>query len=483
MSQLQIILVSLIPLYAIACFFLLSPLVTYFQRRGLASSCVKTERFLSGSIFGLVTYICGNIGAGKTTCGAGICNVLSKIKKEQAYQKIQQVSLILPDLDYNKIDSIISLAFSLKLTNTDAILQFLLDKDEKIKSYISDNFYDNGLYPLTRVSLLRDYIDAYLAIIRNRYVYFNRRKFYCYVTDTWAMNYTPAMIDLKDRHLTQDWKIQRYSVIFEDEKILSGKVSTNYQEVAYEDGGADSFLRLIRQMGKGTIHYISTAQDFDRIVKQERELATGIFYIQKRKENPIIDLRYFLNEFLLDLLQRWEFCIESFVDYFCSSRLKFWMKRKRILEENSLPIDEVNSKVEKYSIQFSKKANFLKKKIALLTQQQEKYFADGYLTYQGVYYTSASDVGKSKQDCSSLRLDLKLTFPLRYCYGSTDSYAFSIFNDWLSLESIESSDYYDPADHAIPREKDSDVEDYLNSVVKKRTPKSRRRSSLHISEA
>lgn len=132
---------------------------------------------------------------------------------------------------------------------------------------------------------------------------------------------------------------------------------------------------------------------------------------------------------------------------------------------------------------FLKKANFLKKKIALLTQQQEKYFADGYLTYQGVYYTSASDVGKSKQDCSSLRLDLKLTFPLRYCYGSTDSYAFSIFNDWLSLESIESSDYYDPADHAIPREKDSDVEDYLNSVVKKRTPKSRRRSSLHISEA
>lgn len=483
MNRLQIILVSLIPVYALVCFLLLSPLVTYLQRRGLAYGCLRTERFLGGSVFGLVTYICGNIGAGKTTCGAGICNVLSKIKQQQASESIEKVKLILPDLDYNKIDSIISLAFSLKLTNTDAILQFLLEKDEKIKSYVQDKFYDNNLYPISRISLLRDYTDAYLALLRNHYVYFNRRKFYCYVTDTWAMKYTPDMIDLKDRHLSQDWKIQRYSVIFEDEKILSGKVSTNYQEVASEDGGADTFLRLIRQMGKGTIHYISTAQDFERIVKQERELATGIFYIQKRKECPIIDLRSIFNDFALDLLQRWEICIESFVDYFFASRLKLWMKRKRILEENSLPIDEVNSKVEKYSVQFSKKANFLKKKIAQLTQKQEKYFADGYLTYQGVYYTSASDVGKSKQDCSSLRLDLKLTFPLRYCYGSTDSYAFSIFNDWLSLESIESSDYYDPADHAIPREKDSDVEDYLNSVVKKRTPKSRRRSSLHISEA
>lgn len=478
MNRLQIILVSLIPVYALVCFLALAPLVAYLQRRGLAYGCLRTERFLGGSVFGLVTYICGNIGAGKTTCGAGICNVLSKIKQQQASELIEKVKLILPDLDYNKIDSIISLAFSLKLTNTDAILQFLLDKDEKIKGYVQDKFYDNDLYPISRISLLRDYTDAYLALLRNRYVYFNRRKFYCYVTDTWAMKYTPDMIDLKDRHLSQDWKIQRYSVIFEDEKILSGKVSTNYQEVASEDGGADTFLRLIRQMGKGTIHYVSTAQDFGRIVKQERELATGIFYIQKRKECPIIDLRSIFNDFALDLLQRWELCIESFVDHFFSSRLKLWMKRKRILEENSLQADEeILSEIEKYSVLFSKKTNFLKKKIALLTQKQEKYFADGYLNYQGVYYTSASDVGKSKQDCSSLRLDLKLTFPLRYCYGSADTYAFSILNDWLSLESIESSDYYDPNDHGIPREKDLDFENYVAAVVAKRRRSRRNRDS------
>ena len=178
-------------------------------------------------------------------------------------------------------------------------MNFVLDRFPDVRKEIEDKFYDDGLYPVSYTSLLRDYVDAVIALVRNRYVYFNRRKFYCWTTDTWAMDYEPGMIDLKDRFESRDYRIQRYTTIFEDEKVLSGKVSTNFADVAREDGGGDTFLRLIRQLGKGTVHYISTAQDFARVVKQERELATGVLYIRKRRILEAFDLR----EVAIDLVQ------------------------------------------------------------------------------------------------------------------------------------------------------------------------------------
>lgn len=301
------VVICLCPLYAWALFFALNPVVYWFQRKGKADACVRTEDFLSSSAFGLVTYLCGNIGAGKTTCASAICNMLSKVKKQQAIAMANKVQSIMADVDFNEINDVIGLAFFRhQLTNSDAIMNFLLDNDKVLDSKVEGRFYDNRLYPQSYVSLLRDYIDAELALLRDNYVYFNRRKFYCWENDRWAMDYVPSMIDVKDRYESSDYRIQRYSVIFEDEKILSGKSNLNYKDVASENGGGDEFFRLIRHLGKGTIHYISTAQDFNRVVKQERELATGVFYIRKRTEMPLMSLEEIFVNIAYDFIGRYQ---------------------------------------------------------------------------------------------------------------------------------------------------------------------------------
>ena len=469
MSQWQIILVSLIPLYGLILFLILAPFISYIQRSSYAKACVRTESFLKNCL-GLVTYICGNIGVGKTTCGSAISNVLSKIKKEQALSKAASIREIFSKIDFNKVDAVIALAFKSELTNTDAILNFLFENFPDIKEEIQNKFFDDGFYPVSYTSLLRDYIDAVIAVERNRYVYFNRRKFYCWTTDTWAMNYTPSMIDLKDRFLGKDYKIQRYTVIFEDEKVLSGKVSTNYSEVAKEDGGGDTFLRLIRQLGKGTIHYLSTSQDFIRVVKQERELATGVLNLVKRKEQLCVDLRSTFIDIAYDILTRWQVFLDSLLDRISVQRYQEYKRKEKVCLEAEVEVPEkIQEGIKKWSSLVSKKGSFLKSIIADLSRKKEKIFADSYITYRGMYYTKAEDVGKKKEDCVGQVLDVKLTFPIRYAYGSTDTYAFSILNDFVSLASIGSSDFYDPQDNYIPKEDDESFEQYFLSVLKHRT--------------
>lgn len=468
MTSLQITLISLIPVYALLLFLLLSPLVSYLQRSSYAKACVRTESFIKNCL-GLVTYICGNIGAGKTTCGAAISNVLSKVKKEQALSRAAQIREIFSKVDFNKVDAVISLAFQSKLTNTDAILNFLFDNFSDIKGEIENKFYDDGFYPVSYTSLLRDYVDAIIAIDRNRYVYFNRRKFYCWTTDTWAMDYKPSMIDLKDRFLTKDYKIQRYTVIFEDEKVLSGKVSTNFNEVAKEDGGGDTFLRLIRQLGKGTIHYISTAQDFTRVVKQERELATGVLNLTKRTELPVVDLRSVFIDISYDLLTRWQVFLDSFLDRLSVQRYDAYKRKEKLCLEAEVDVpSNIKDGLNKWSSLSSKKGSYLKQIVSNISRIKEKQFADSYINYRGIYYTCADDVGKKKDECAGQVLDVKLTFPIRYAYGSTDTYAFSILNDFVNIASIRSSDFYDPDDHNIPKDDDVSFEQYFLSVLKHR---------------
>ena len=476
MTWWQVLLLSLVPSMAVLAVLVLSPLVSWIRRRGLARLCARTESFLSGPLFGLVTYVCGNIGAGKTTCGAGICNVLSRTKRARAMARAEEVRRELPGLDFNEVDAAISLAFRSRLTNTDAILSFLFDRFPKAREATEGRFLDDGLFPRTLVSELRDYVDAVVALERNRYVYFNRRRFYCWTTDTWAMDYEPSMIDMKDRFEDGDYRIQRYATIFEDEKVLSGKVSTNFAEVAREDGGGDSFLRLIRQLGKGTVHYVSTAQDFERVVKQERELATGVFQISHREEDDCSDLSAVLLDLALEALSRWESFLGSFLDDVAAQRLRTWRGRKERFERAGVPVPgEVLEGIRRWSTMPSRRESRSRRLLSGLETRRRKAFADGYVTYRGTYYTSAGDVGKRREECAGRVLDLSLTFPLRYCYGSTDTYAFSILNDYMSLRSVRRQDFYDPEDHAVPREGDDAFERYFRGVLRKRTAPSRRR--------
>ena len=458
-----------IPVYAFIVFFLLHFMVDYYNRESKAEACVRTERFINSSAFGLVTYLCGIIGCGKTTCGSAICNVLSKIKKEKANDKLTEVQNIFADVDFNPIDELINKAFKKgHYTNSDAIMKVLLKRNPEFAKKIDGKFYDTYLYPVSYSSLLRDYIDAYLAILRNNYVYFNRRKFYCWTTNSWAMNYLPAMIDIKDKFYEKDYKIQRYTTIFEDEKVISGKNSTNFKDVANKDGGGDEFFRLIRHLGKGTIHYISTAQNFNRIVKQERELATGVFFILRRKEMPLLNIQEIFVNIAYDFIQRFQYLYLGFAEIFRSYHLEKYASRIKMMKEAGVePLEEDVKKYQEASQIIALKSSRIKKTIFNLERKMNKFFADSYISYKGIYYTNSDDVGKKPEECAATCYRTDFTFPLCYAYGSCDTHSFSIVNDYLSMISIKKADFYDPDDHYVPYESKEDFLAYMQDILTK----------------
>ena len=437
----QELLIGLIPVYALFLFLILSPWVFYFERSGSARACLRTRRFIESGSFGLVTYLTGNIGVGKTTCGSGITNTLALIKSDQANVRMEEIRTIFSDIDFNEINSFIQYAFfELHYLNSNALLNYLLDQSEDLRKKIEGQYMNTSLYPVSKVSLFRDYIEAYLASIRNNYVYANRRGFYCWPTNNWAINYLPSMIDVKDRYLDHDYSLLRYSVIFEDEKVLSGKVSTSYRQVADQEGGADTFLRLIRHFGKGTMHYISTSQDFERVVKSERELATGIFQIEKRSERNTVSLSSIFNDILLDLVVRFQFFYLGIAQSYSEAKREKWERRSKQIEELDLdPLPEVEEKIKIYSQQPVLKESKIRSMISSLQFRQKKDFADGFIGYKGLYYTNADDVGKKQSECSSQCFKLEMVFPIAWCYGSIDTYAFSIIHDVLVNESEDNS--------------------------------------------
>lgn len=461
--MIQILSIS-IPLGCLAYFILFSYVVSYFQQLGYAKACYSTEKFVKSSWFGLIIYVYGQIGAGKTTCCSGLTNLLTKVKKEQAQEKIESIITKLPEIDFNLVNPIITRAFKeMHITNSDTILSYLLDVYPDIDEKCKNKFYDNFLFPVSYFSLLKDYIHAYIALLRNNYVYFTRRNFYSWNTNNWAMKYLPDMIDIKDRFTNLDYKLQHYTTIFEDEKILSGKKSTEFMSVSAADGGGDAFLRLIRQMGKGSIHYITTLQDFNRSVKQERELATGIISIEKRNELFNYSLANLFRKMIIDFLTRWKIFFDDFKQSYYDQKIKKLDKYCSYFDENEDLPEQLEKELDKYDCDVSLSSSSLRDLIKKLNRQEERRFADSFLNYESSYYTSSDDVGKRKKDCVSNYMKLSMCFPLSWCYGSIDTYSFSALDDFLSMHSYSYSDYYDPENNSIPVESQNE---FINNMFK-----------------
>ena len=149
-------------------------------------------------------------------------------------------------------------------------------------------------------------------------------------------------------------------------------------DLASDDGGADTFIRLIRHFGKGSIHYISTSQDFERIVKVERELATSIIYIEKRIEIESFDPKVIL-------LNLWVSIVEQFRDEVEGFKLGLYLDKKERLIKKLKLIDDVDStkvdldlmkKVETFNDRNNVEMTKLRKMIGNLHHLQELNFAD-----------------------------------------------------------------------------------------------------------
>lgn len=424
------------------------------QRKVLARLCEDTEDYITYNL-GYVVFVDGNIGAGKTTLSAGITNMRSYQYQLDALDKINEIVNILYYVDFSYVDSVINLAFNtIHITNADMIISILYDPkliDEELFKLANikpiEDFqklfkgnYNDYLTVSSKNSLLRDYIDAELAILRNNYVYFPFRKFYSRITDNYSMPFLNKMYDLKISFEEKVFSVFRYSIIFDDEKALT-KSNVNWQSNRKEDGGGDMFLRLIRQMGKEHITYITTIQNFGRADLIERELADTILHVVKRKViNPHkVTIAYY--QFLIKLL-----------NVALKIRLKFSKNKDKTLKKEN--------KIKKLKFNLHSKINYLN--------------AAAFIRYQGYHYSSKDDYGKPLQDCLGFATKFSLVFPLQYCYGSIDTFAYSVLYDVMSLNAINSSNYEDLIDKVDNDKKMKELQTYLEGVLERKNKKDKK---------
>lgn len=450
----KIIITISIILAVIIVIYIFYKIAIQIQRKVLARLCEDTEDYITYNL-GYVVFVDGNIGAGKTTLSAGITNMRSYQYQLDALDKINEIVNILYYVDFSYVDSVINLAFNtIHITNADMIISILYDPkliDEELFKLANikpiEDFqklfkgnYNDYLTVSSKNSLLRDYIDAELAILRNNYVYFPFRKFYSRITDNYSMPFLNKMYDLKISFEEKVFSVFRYSIIFDDEKALT-KSNVNWQSNRKEDGGGDMFLRLIRQMGKEHITYITTIQNFGRADLIERELADTILHVVKREViNPHkVTIAYY--QFLIKLL-----------NVALKIRLKFSKNKDKTLKKEN--------KIKKLKFNLHSKINYLN--------------AAAFIRYQGYHYSSKDDYGKPLQDCLGFAKKFSLVFPLQYCYGSIDTFAYSVLYDVMSLNAINSSNYEDLIDKIDNDKKFKELQTYLEGVLERKNKKDKK---------
>jgi hypothetical protein len=134
---------------------------------------------------------------------------------------------------------------------------------------------------------------------------------------------------------------------------------------------------------------------------------------------------------------------------------------------NVEPDKKLTDKYRKCMDSASLKVNRLRDWQKHIKDLQNDFFADSYISYKGIYYTSADDVGKASKDCTSACFNVDLVFPLCYAYGSVDTYSFSIVSDYLVQSSKDCNDWYNPQDHKIPYESDDKFDSFMKGVLNK----------------
>ncbi len=374
-------------------------LIAYISLRSRAKT---TESFLCKNLRYIV-YITGQVRSGKTTFQAGYANIRTKDLIKRAQRKIDFVCTAFPTVPFDCIETILQEDFTKGLINSDLEARKLLAEGMILSKY-RDLSYNNRVSPksVPFAEMLSDYIDSKWALFRNNYVYYYGKAFHSMVTNNDAMDYEPSMLNIKDINLRMssktnsdhqsDYHLLPYSIIAEDEKQISGKDNTRFMSYSKADSGSSDCLRLIGQLGEETIYYSTTNQYWGTDINRERELATEIISMRKSiAVNP-----FFVNMWLLRL-REWPI---KFI-------LKFKNKRCRI---DSIRPLQGNSKA--------------RNKLSKIMFRKKTLASHGYVIFTGLVYHNPADFGKRSKFTLSGVDSLRAVIPLKYCFGSINTFQF-----------------------------------------------------------
>lgn len=362
--------------------------ITYFRCKNSYKYC---HPFVMQH-FGYIINAEGVVGAGKTTFEFGLAHVYVEIILDMINRLRRDFQIIVHELPFDELESDIIDCFH------DDPQDHLKAHNKLHKKYFMyvDKKYHDGLKDHDINSMFLDYIEATFALLSNQFVLSNVRC-YNHITQNYSLPYDQEYLEIKDN---ARFPLRRYSVMINDDYLLGRKLSSEHALVAKEDAGVKEFLRLSRQIGKGTMFFLGNAQKVSRGVKEERELSTSIPQIERC--DVVGDFPFFqdVNNLLIKV-----------IDYLMKFRSYFMKKKKRGAYLNG--------------------PNRFKKLRYRVFKINKKLFGSSYVAYNMRLYRNSEDVGKNNTSTSEYFIPQTFIMPIKYCFGSGDTHFFSFIYDVL----------------------------------------------------
>lgn len=362
--------------------------------------CIATEEKINKE-FKFIVMIEAAIGGGKTSFLNGFSHMKTLSLMKKIDDDLGDIEKKLYQVNYLSLRREIEKLY--RLGESTINIKNKLLKDELINSHFSGDFSDH-VSTLPKLSLLESYIKAYTAKLRNNFVMSNY-KLENRITKTFNYELAPDAFDIKDPEVQKKYFLPPYLVIVDDEKALSDFKNTETVK-ELDKKGTDTILRLFRQLQKETTYYISSTQNTSRIALLLRELANTYLLIIKfsilGEQNHLANIYRLKEEKLYNKMVK-----------YASRHFKTEIEQQNYLLNN----------------------NKFKPKIFDLFDKQKQLFSSAFLAYT-VKVAPKLDLLK-ENDCKELRL----VFPLTWCYGVYNTCEFSEFNDFLTNLSEVKSDH------------------------------------------
>src|SRR5690554_6155528 len=261
-------------------------IILFFLIRGIIIRIYYLNKF--GRSFdkldeiGLINTVSGKIGAGKSILCSCFTQLLTLKIIFNLEETMYEIERILIEVDFLRLENLIK-KHNLSIDNLEDQFYFLLseytlsdDNYNSKKINKLDKIYFDFINKQDRLKLLKRWIECYLHLHRNSYVFANIRVFN-HITSSYSYPFENEWIHLK---ITEDFPLIKYSIFFEDDKTLYSN-NLQFMKKLHEDTGSDTFMRLFRHLFEEKSYYIVSLQDVDRWIKHEREISTNHIFVKK----------------------------------------------------------------------------------------------------------------------------------------------------------------------------------------------------------
>jgi len=358
---------------------------------------------------GLINTVSGKIGAGKSILCSCFTQLFTLKIIERLQNQMYEIERVLIEVDFAKLESIVHGYEDLSIDNLndkfDEILNHYRKLDDKGNLYYINNLdmiYFNYIDKKDRIKLLKRWIECYLHLQRDCYVFANVRTFN-HITSSYSYPFDNEWMHLK---ITTDFPLIKNSIFFEDDKSLYSS-NLAFMKKIHEDTGSDVFMRLFRHLFEETSYYIVSLQDVSRWIKHEREISTNHVYVEK---SFVVGNFKTLN-FILDL-----------VDKFFSSI--YWLLKKIYKNER-----------------YYNNLNFFKKVFYKIDLFKSYLFSKSYVMSKCIIYDDIEKVGKDLKDDDPGCYKFNFVAPVYYYFANLDSHTFKeVYNYVYSKSNKKYSD-------------------------------------------